>query len=243
MTNNFIYIYCGFLFSLLDFLFHLDITNFNLIISNFLSKINGFEILYVTGIILIHTLGYLYRLNYPILIYVTSNKYIVYYLSLRAKYQATSPTYKHRLKAAVPPLGPVWATVAIGSLNMLITHFNEGFTLINEGDGSDLLKLQTLQRMDEVGSTMIKDICSGSNEYIASTNNRQARKTEAYEMSFNEAKEVHDSQALNDSIIGVKRVRKEILEFHQKGVTNDDSYKDVNGQPKLKTRQNDFHSP
>lgn len=106
---------------------------------------------------------------------------------------------------------------------------------------NDLAALKLNQEKYEYLAACYKQTCIEANHALTPYSFTH-RSWPSYHWVYWEATDFYSSPTLNNTEIKIKEIRKSIMDYHNAGITNEDSYKrDLVGQPYLlKTRAGDF---
>ena len=153
----------------------------------------------------------------------------------------SSAVHKNTLKAMpfrMDALPEFIALSAIFTLNVALNNIDGQMgLLINE---SPEVKLESMQIMREKLNSILHGQCAEANAKIAHANSLRFHETARYHGWFGESSTYYDSQEFARAKETVKTLKLGIIDLHQQGVTNEDSFKYQAGSQVLKKVQSDF---
>lgn len=170
---------------------------------------------------------FLHKFNYPSL----SKFLLILNYPPLSKYNLKSMPFK---MDQLPDFIAVTATVA---LNTVLGNIDNQLGLLDNMSQGE--QLEALQLMRDQLNNILKDNCAEANAKIAFTNNPAAWSGAEYNNIFRESSTFYASEEFERSKEMAKTLKLKIIELHKQGITNENSFKDPQGQI-LKRVQSDF---
>ena len=153
----------------------------------------------------------------------------------------SSAVHKNTLKAMpfrMADLPEFIAFTAMVSLNIVLNNIDGQMDLLN--NESPEVRLESMQFMREKLNSVLKDQCAEANAKIAHANDVGFHDTARYHGWYVESSTYYGSQEFARAQETVRTLKLGIIDLHQQGVTNEDSFKYQAGSQVLKKVQSDF---